>query len=162
MTRSHLASLLVALTAALALASAALAGGEPKNVAPFTRVIAPTSVSLAGEPKNQSPFNRGVAKTLVDTTLSATGGAGPHRAAAVHSYGVGVQAPADTRGEPKNETPFTRSVTRIAIPTVVTKPSQAFNWRDAAYGAAAMAAIGLLIAALAETRRRSYKHALGA
>ena len=112
MTRSHLISLVAAFAAALTLASAAFAGGEPKNVAPFTRTVAPTGVvSVAGEPKNQAPF--------------------------------------------------TRPASRVAIPTIVTK--QTVSWRDASYGAAAMAGFVLLVAAAAKTwRARDYKHAVGA
>jgi hypothetical protein len=61
----------VALVAAAAAVPSALAGGEPKNQAPFTRVVAPraltlgvarmhaaTSSAIKGEAKNQLPFTR--------------------------------------------------------------------------------------------------------
>jgi hypothetical protein len=55
MTRRQLTALIVSLTAALALATSALAAGEPKNAAPFTRSTAtPISVQgLAAEPKHR-------------------------------------------------------------------------------------------------------------
>ena len=115
MTRSHLISMLLALAAALVIASSAYAGGESKKVAPFTRTVAQTNV--------------------------VSGAA----------------------AEPKNQAPFTRRATRVAVPTIVTKQTQAFSWRDASYGAAAMAGFLLLIAAAGITwRARGYKHALGA
>jgi hypothetical protein len=133
-------------------------------------VIATSNAWAAGEPKNQSPFNLGVAKTLVDTTLSATSGAGPHRAAAIdgeiapdwferyvaaHSDGVGVQAAADTRGEPKNEAPFARATfvnttSAASTASVASHPlrgtSASFHWRDAGIGAS-LATLLLCVAA---------------
>lgn len=114
MTRAHLISMLVAFATALVIVSSAYGGAEPKNVAPFTRSVAPTNVvSVAGEPKNQAPYMR--------------------------------------------------AATRVGVPTIVTKQTQAFSWRDASYGAAAMAGLALLIAAAGMTwRARAYKQALGA
>jgi hypothetical protein len=113
MTRSPLISMLLAFATALVIASSAYAA-EPKNVAPFKRAVAQTTL---------------------------TSGA----------------------GESKNQAPFTGPPTRIAVPTIVTKPTQAFSWHDASYGAAAMAGFVLLIAAAGMTwRARGYKHALGA
>jgi hypothetical protein len=82
----------VALVAALAAIPAALAGGEPKNEAPFTRIVAPrvltkqlapshaaATLSVMGEAKNQAPFSRlQQARSLV------------------------------VKGEAKNQSPFTR------------------------------------------------------
>jgi hypothetical protein len=140
-------------------------------------VIATSNAWAAGEPKNQSPFNLGVAKTLVDTTLSATSGAGPHRAAAIdgeiapdwferyvaaHSYGVGVQAAADTRGEPKNEAPFGRAISvnttsAGSTASVASHPlrgtSASFHWRDAAIGAS-LATLLLCVAAMGAAHLR--------
>ena len=133
-------------------------------------VLAASNAWAAGEPKNQSPFNRSLAKTLVDTTLSATSGAGPHRAAAIpgeiapdwferyaaaHPYGVGVQAAAATRGEPKNEAPFDRATSvdttsAGSAATVASHPlrgtSASFHWRDAGIGAS-LATLLLCVAA---------------
>jgi len=71
MHRTHLVWLGVTLTGAAVFAHAALAWGEPKNQAPFTRQVAvQRSVEAAagaapsdvrGEPKNQPPFTRLVA-----------------------------------------------------------------------------------------------------
>jgi anti-sigma-K factor RskA len=62
-------------------------------------------------------------------------------------------------GESKRQAPFTRPATRVAV----AKQTQAFSWRDASYGAAAVAGLALLIAAVGMTwRARAYKHALGA
>ena len=61
----------VALATAAAAVPAALAGGEPKNQAPFTRIVAPRGLTqglatsraavplaIRGEAKNQLPFTR--------------------------------------------------------------------------------------------------------
>ena len=71
MHRTHLVWLGVTLTGATVFAHAALAGGEPKNQPPFTRLVAAQrSVEAAagavhtdgrGEPKNHLPFTRLVA-----------------------------------------------------------------------------------------------------
>ena len=102
----------------------------------FAAALVLASVTLAGgEPKNQMPFTRTVGAT--NTTSLA--------------------------GEPKNQAPFTLPATRMAIPTIATKQTQGFNWRDASYGAAAMAALSLVIVAAGFTFRvRGSKHALGA
>ena len=124
-------------------------------------VIAASNAWASGEPKNQSPFNRPTAELqkLVDTKLSATSGAGPHRAAAIpgeiapdwferyaaaHPYGVGVQAATDTRGEAKNDAPFNRATAAntnaagsraISTAYPVRGSSASFHWRDAGIGA---------------------------
>jgi hypothetical protein len=123
--------------------------------------VAASNARASGEPKNQSPFNRPTAELqkIVDTKLSATSGAGPHRTAAIpgeigpdwferyaaaHPYGVGVRAAADTWGEPKNEAPFDRATSINATSagstaSVASHPlrgtSASFHWRDAGIGA---------------------------
>jgi len=65
-TRTTRAALATVITVA-AFAPSAMAG-EPKNEAPFTRTIAPTSQPIvAGEPKNGPPFTQPVpdVKTVV-------------------------------------------------------------------------------------------------
>jgi len=82
----------VTLVTAAAAVPSALAAGEPKNQAPFTRLVAArglaqqlvpshatSAISIRGEAKNQAPFIR----------LHPAGGIVIH-------------------GEPKNESPFTR------------------------------------------------------
>jgi hypothetical protein len=149
-------------------------------------VIAASNAWASGEPKNQSPFNRptAVLQKLVDTTLSATSGAGPHRAAAIageiapdwferyaaaHPYGVGVQAATDTRGEPKNEAPFDRATSvdttsAGSTASVASHPlrgtSASFHWRDAAIGA--FLATLLLCVAAAGTAHLRPRRPLGA
>jgi hypothetical protein len=115
----------------------ALAGGEPKNEMPFTRVAgvrtmqsaAPSSLTtarVAAEAKNEALFTR-----QVDAT--------PAGAAAA--------------GEPKNETPFT------AVATVAADDGGlGFSWIDASLGlvlgiAMTIAAIGGTLLALHRTRR---------
>ncbi len=70
MNRSDLVRLAVALTGAAVFAQGAVASGEPKNEAPFTRQVARTvaaashgtTVDVHGESKNQLPFTRRVAR----------------------------------------------------------------------------------------------------
>ena len=100
MTGNKLTHVLVAGIVAIALAPAALAGGEPKNEWPFTRPVtserAPAQVAATsandivprGEPKNEPPFTRPVSEgaTIVvrgesgfdwlDATLGALAGLG--------------------------------------------------------------------------------------
>jgi hypothetical protein len=91
-SRRFAAGTAVALVTAAAAVPSALAGGEPKNQAPFTRPVAArgltqqlvqshatSAISIRGEAKNQAPFIR----------LHPAGGIVIH-------------------GEPKNESPFTR------------------------------------------------------
>jgi hypothetical protein len=54
-------AVLATVTTVAAFAPTALAG-EPKNEAPFTRIIATTSqpTNVAGEPKNETPFTQPV------------------------------------------------------------------------------------------------------
>jgi hypothetical protein len=70
MHRAPVVRIVVALTGAAVFAQAALAGGEPKNQPPFTRLVAQQrSVDAAprpqtevhGEPKNEKPFTRRIA-----------------------------------------------------------------------------------------------------
>jgi hypothetical protein len=93
-------------TCTMVAAQAALAGGEPKNTAPFTRLathgqstqvtlspsaIANARTAIRGEAKNQPPFTLHVGDALarfLSQSLPA--------------------AAAEQRGEPKNEAPFTR------------------------------------------------------
>jgi hypothetical protein len=137
-------------------------------------VLAASNAWAAGESKNQSPFNRRTDErqkpVLVDTKLSATSGAGPHRAAATsaeiapdwferyasaHPYGIAVQAAADTRGEPKDDAPFDRSTsvnttsprsTASGASHPLTATSAPFHWRDAGIGAS-LATLLLCVAA---------------
>jgi hypothetical protein len=94
-------ALVVTAAAAGVAASSAIAGGEPKNMLPFTRALtverAPafaqplhvtTAHVVAGEIKNQMPFTR-LATTRVHTLTASPSAALPHR------------------GEPKNQVPFT-------------------------------------------------------
>ena len=91
MSKRFAAGTAVALATAAAAVPTALAGGEPKNQAPFTRKVAPrglaqqlapshaaVSFSITGEAKNQVPFTR----------LHLAGGL-------------------EIKGEAKNESPFT-------------------------------------------------------
>jgi hypothetical protein len=174
---------LAMLAVAVLAASSAWAAGEPKNQSPFNRGVAKTLVApeATGEAKAKAPFNRPAKGRStfvpVDTTLSATSGAGPHRAAAIpgeiagdwieryaaaHPYGVGVQAAADTRGEPKNEAPFDRatSVSTISAGStarVASHPlrgtSASFHWRDAGIGAS-LATLLLFLAAAGASHLR--------
>lgn len=56
--RQSFISAVVGLLAAATLAQSALATGEPKNQAPFTRVVhrAAPALSIQGEAKNELPF----------------------------------------------------------------------------------------------------------
>jgi hypothetical protein len=98
MTRTaHTVRMLIAAAAALALVPAAMAGGEPKNQAPFTRPASSHKVVVRGEAKNQMPFKR-----PLTGTRAATGSAPTRRGQ--HS---------GTRPcEPKNQAPFTRRPAR--------------------------------------------------
>ena len=132
-----LSSWLVAMVVSAAVAQGALAGGEPKNELPFTRVVATRTVQsvshssistarVAGEAKNEAPFTRQVAATPAE--------------------------PAAT-GEPKNETPFTNVATVASDGGGV-----GFSWIDASLGlvlgiAMTMAAIGGTLLALHRTPR---------
>jgi hypothetical protein len=85
----------VILTAATAIAPAALAGGEPKNEGPFARSVvsgralreglgvshATAAAVIAGELKNQAPFTLHVSRVAATVVIA---------------------------GEPKNQLPFTR------------------------------------------------------
>jgi hypothetical protein len=124
-------------TAALVMAGSlvpvALAGGEPKNDAPFTRPVGDRTTASAqvqaaeqvvgvGEAKNQLPFTRPV----VD--------------------GKSALAQSVARGEAKNDLPFTQVVESPA------GSGSGFDWGDAGIGVgaglgiAAMVAGGLLLA----------------
>jgi len=83
-TRAGLATLI----AVTAFAPTALAG-EPKNEAPFTRTIAPTSqpVDAAGEPKNEQPFTQPVPEVR---PVFARGGNGFDWTAAALGAAAGV------------------------------------------------------------------------
>jgi hypothetical protein len=104
---------LVALIVSAVLAQGALAGGEPKNEWPFTRIVGVrtvqsathTSISsarVAAEAKNEAPFTRKVEATRMSRIAT---------------------------GEPKNEAPFTN------VPTVVGDgDGVGFSWIDASIG----------------------------
>jgi hypothetical protein len=132
MNRSHLTTLLLAVAAALTLAASATAGGEPKNVGPFTRVVAPTQrAAPSGDAKNMAPFTRPTGRVPYVPDWF-------ERYVEAHPYGQGT------------------------VTAVVTTESHAFSWYDTLLGAATTAALALMIAALAVTRRSRFRHALGA
>jgi hypothetical protein len=104
---------LVTLVVSAALAQGALAGGEPKNEWPFTRVVGVRTVQsashstissarVAAEAKNETPFTRKVEATQVDRVAT---------------------------GEPKNEPPFTNVSTMVGDGGGV-----GFSWIDASIG----------------------------
>jgi hypothetical protein len=102
-TATNIARALAVVSVAAGVAvSSALAGGEPKNVLPFTRAlgvervpalaqpvhIAAAARLVSGELKNELPFTR----------LAATG---------AHALTASSLATLPPRGEPKNDVPFT-------------------------------------------------------
>jgi hypothetical protein len=133
MKARYLSSWLVALIVSVVVAQAALAGGEPKNELPFTRVVGARSVQsanrstssparMAAEAKNEAPFTRLVEGTRGDRVAT---------------------------GEPKNEQPFTN------VATVVGEGDDAgvgFSWIDASIGlvlgiSTTIAALGAMLLA---------------
>jgi len=116
------------LVGAAILSPVALAGGEPKNDWPFTRVVADRSLSQVqvtgsqavvgqGESKNQLPFTRPVAT------------------------GEAARIAQSVAGEAKNDLPFTQ-----AVETPVTGGTDGgFDWGDAGIGVAAGVGIAALI-----------------
>jgi len=114
------ASLVVAGT----LAQGALAGGEPKNQPPFTRLVGDRTTQAAnrsvsatapigqGEAKNESPFTRPVGIRSTQAANASVSGTAP----------LG-------QGEAKNEYPFTA---RIAVASG--SGGSGFNWMDAVLG----------------------------
>lgn len=126
MNARYLSSWLIALIVSAVVAQGALAGGEPKNEWPFTRVAGIRSVQsatrspvssarVAAEAKNEAPFTRLVGATQVERA---------------------------TTGEPKNEAPFTNVATGLGDDGGVR-----FSWIDASIGlvlgsSITMAAIG--------------------
>jgi hypothetical protein len=119
-------SSLVILIVSVVVAQGALAGGEPKNEWPFTRVVGVRTVQsaahstissarVAAEAKNEAPFTRRVEAARVDRVAT---------------------------GEPKNEPPFTN------VPMVMGDGGGVgFSWIDASIGlvlgiSTATAAIG--------------------
>jgi hypothetical protein len=113
MNARYLSSWLIALIVSAVVAQAALAGGEPKNEWPFTRVVGIRSVQsathstisaarVAAEAKNEAPFTRLVEATRVERAAT---------------------------GEPKNEAPFTN------VAAVVGDGGEVgFSWIDASIG----------------------------
>jgi len=176
-TQLQVLTVLATVAMSFLVASNAWAAGEPKNQPPFHRGIAealPAAIAAA-ESKAESAFSRtrGERQKLVDTTLRATRGTGPHRAAAIpldwieryaaaHPYGAGLTAAADRRGEPKNDAPFDRLTSVNTTPaastaSVASHPlrgtSASFHWRDAGIGAS-LATLLLLMAGAGATHRR--------
>ena len=112
LSRTLQISLMAAVCTAAA-AQSALAGGEPKNTAPFTRspplarsytaavitasAIANARAAIIGEPKNERPFSRQLADSL-ERFLE-------------HSSQPTTSA---SLGEPKNQAPFTLHLGRGA------------------------------------------------
>ena len=98
----------------VAIAQSALAGGEPKNTAPFTRSLTPaasyttaviTASAIAsaraaslGEPKNEQPFSRQLNADALERFLEHSS-----RSTRIASL-----------GEPKNQAPFTLHLGRGA------------------------------------------------
>ena len=96
-----------------AAAQSALAGGEPKNVPPFTRsatggrstaqvllspsAIASARIAIMGEAKNQLPFTRAVNNADALTRFLSQ----------YSQFAAGALS-----GEPKNQAPFTRRLGR--------------------------------------------------
>jgi len=158
MTRRQFTVLIVSLAAALALATSALATGEPKNIAPFTRVTgsAQSAQRLAAEPKNVAPFNRAVTGSSVAPDWF-------ERYAAAHPYGRGI-GPVSASTATNVPDAFERYAAahpygqNLASPPLTSDAQAAnFQWRDALIGAAATAGLLLLAAAsvlLAVSRRR--------
>jgi len=107
--------------AAMALAPAALAAGEPKNEWPFTQTVADRAAVQLGQP---------AAPAVPDAF---------ERYAATHPYGAGLDQ--SLAGETKNEAPFTRPVVEVAA-----REHGGFDWGDAGIGAAVT--IGLVLALL--------------
>ena len=104
---------LVALIVTAVLAQGALAGGEPKNEWPFTRIVGVRTVQsathstissgrAAAEAKNEVPFTRKVEATRMNRIAT---------------------------GEPKNEAPFTN-----VPPAVGGGDGVGFSWIDASIG----------------------------
>jgi hypothetical protein len=157
MTRRQLTALIVSLTAALALATSALAAGEPKNAAPFTRSTAtPISVQgLAAEPKNVLPFSRTVAGRPAPPDSF-------ERFASAHPYGRGTGAVAASTVADAPDAferyaaahPYGQNI--ASSPLASETQAANFRWRDALVGAAATAGLLLLAASilLAVSRRR--------
>jgi hypothetical protein len=112
MNARHLTSWLIALIVSAVVAQAALAGGEPKNEWPFTRVVdvrsvqsathSTSSARVAAEAKNEAPFTRLVEATRVERAAT---------------------------GEPKNEAPFTNVAAVVGDGGGV-----GFSWIDASIG----------------------------
>jgi hypothetical protein len=88
-TRTMRAALATVMAAA-AFAPSALAG-EPKNEAPFTRTVAPTSqpIDVAGEPKNGPPFTQPVPNVNA-VVVSGTDGFDWSAAAVGAAAGIGA------------------------------------------------------------------------
>jgi hypothetical protein len=109
----NLTSWLVALIISAVVAQGALAGGEPKNEWPFTRVVGVRSVQSAthstissarmtAEAKNEAPFTRQIEATRVERAAT---------------------------GEPKNEPPFTN-----VVGVGNGEGGVGFSWIDASIG----------------------------
>jgi hypothetical protein len=155
MLRRQIIGSIIALAAALLVATTALANGESKNQLPFTAAVAqskitpdwleryaaahpygqdltnsaPTPSLIGGEPKNELPFTGPAARTT--PTLDWF-----ERYAAAHPYGTDLTA---------------------STSTITLAPSRSFHWRDALIGAATAGSMALLCAAalsLSRSRRR--------
>jgi hypothetical protein len=144
--RKHLIGSIVALAAALLVATTAQASSEPKNQVPFTAGVAQSSsapdwierhtAAGVGEPKNELPFTTSAARAVLAPDWF-------ERYAAAHLFGTDAAASISTQ-----------------------TPSGGFHWGDALIGAAVAGSLALLSAAafgISRARRRQQVvHAVGA